>query len=711
MSGIQSIAARENSWQLRCRRTLCKFFMKSVHSHFMDQYQMITKDTTIPTHTKLCPDRFSVILIALQTFKRHHGHLLVPYSFICPNNSSWPMETWHLPLGMRVNSIRKGESYIHNIENRNALDSIGFVWKVNEFKFQTLLKVLNIYKNQFGNVNNMPLDFIIPNDTTTWPEEAVGLKLGHRVQSIQQGQLKLYTSSKEYSEPLSSLGLITKKRNSSLNTVTANSSQNEIMIAVIKSRSQYKIQSEADILEILVIYRLKYGHMRIPAHSFIVPYNDSSWPAKMWGVDIGAQLADIRDNDRDRDRDKDSGRRRRRRQRESIQMLQQSVDTMNEATNTATTTTGTVTCGTSTSRAAVVVTTGVVLDNEMEGEEKENGIDNNETVMSRLANIHTSTALKFELVYLALKLYLQKYGTVLVPASFVVPSDGTETNTELVRVTTGTATSVATTSTTSNIAATSATSTTTTSVTTAAAKECTDNSHSHWPVVLRGLRLGHEVRVLRKNKTFRQPPYSLRLDALGFVWDIKSHSSANIVALLQIYKRIYKTLDVPVDFIIPSSSSSSTNLSSSTLSTSSTTSVLWPRASWGIPLGAQVQRLKYGRIQLTESDRIKLDRLGHFMWGGNSDEKFENICIALRCHYELFGDYFVPRYFIVPSEEPWPESTRGLHLGNRIRNIRFRTAYNEEKYHKILREMKFPLDYHGKGWSRISDYPDDNIYN
>eukprot|EP01036_Dinobryon_divergens_P040906 gene40906-54165_t len=124
----------------------------------------------------------------------------------------------------------------------------------------------------------MPLDFIIPNDTTTWPEEAVGLKLGHRVQSIQQ---------------------------------------------------------EADILEILVIYRLKYGHMRIPAHSFIVPYNDSSWPAKMWGVDIGAQLADIRDNDRDRDRDKDSGRRkRRRRQRESIQMLQQSVDTMNEATNT-----------------------------------------------------------------------------------------------------------------------------------------------------------------------------------------------------------------------------------------------------------------------------------------------------------------------------------------------------------------------------------------
>jgi hypothetical protein len=69
--------------------------------------------------------------------------------------------------------------------------------------------------------------------------------------------------------------------------------------------------------------------------------------------------------------------------------------------------------------------------------------------------------------------------------------------------------------------------------------------------------------------------------------------------------------------------------------------------------------------------------------------KFLQILSALKVHDNLFGDMLVPRYFIVPSEEPWPEPTWGMQLGNRVRNIRAKSAYNQPRFHKILEESGF----------------------
>jgi hypothetical protein len=69
--------------------------------------------------------------------------------------------------------------------------------------------------------------------------------------------------------------------------------------------------------------------------------------------------------------------------------------------------------------------------------------------------------------------------------------------------------------------------------------------------------------------------------------------------------------------------------------------------------------------------------------------KFLQILSALKVHNDLFGDMLVPRYFVVPSEEPWPESTWGMQLGNRVRNIRAKSAYNQPRFHKILEESGF----------------------
>ena len=73
----------------------------------------------------------------------------------------------------------------------------------------------------------------------------------------------------------------------------------------------------------------------------------------------------------------------------------------------------------------------------------------------------------------------------------------------------------------------------------------------------------------------------------------------------------------------------------------------------------------------------------------SSEDSFHKILTALKAHDNLFGDMLVPRYFIVPSEEPWPVCVWGMQLGNRVRNIRAKTAHNKPHYHQILIDLGF----------------------
>ena len=74
-----------------------------------------------------------------------------------------------------------------------------------------------------------------------------------------------------------------------------------------------------------------------------------------------------------------------------------------------------------------------------------------------------------------------------------------------------------------------------------------------------------------------------------------------------------------------------------------------------------------------------------------SEMRFLDILSALKAHYKVFGDMLVPRYFVVPSENPWPENVWGMQLGNRVRNIRIKTAYNKPKFHEMLSECGFSM--------------------
>ena len=114
----------------------------------------------------------------------------------------------------------------------------------------------------------------------------------------------------------------------------------------------------------------------------------------------------------------------------------------------------------------------------------------------------------------------------------------------------------------------------------------------------------------------------------------------------------------------------------------------YPISTRGMKLGALVKRLRTGTWTPSAATLDWLSRRG-FRWTNARRRSFDLVCVALLTHHQLFGDMLVPRYFVVPDEEPWPKDVHGMQLGNRVRNIRAGTAYQRREQLNRLREIGF----------------------
>jgi hypothetical protein len=279
-----------------------------------------------------------------------------------------------------------------------------------------------------------------------------------------------------------------------------------------------------------------------------------------------------------------------------------------------------------------------------------------------------------------------------------------------------------------------------------------------WPRLTRGLPLGVRVAAVRSTGAYvlLKPERKRMLDALGFLWSSKEYADERarlratatspsldsgisggissgkasasamtdmlrrtigagnyslVLDALQVYRSIYGSADVPLDFVVPSSrlSDSCSNASTTTITTSTSTSTTsaptttstatplltgpreaeapgasasaWPEALLGYPLGAAVQfMLQRSKVKVHSASVLDaLDELG-FPWYRSDREKhyseaFEVILQALRTYRELYGNLYVGQLFVVPSSPPWPQSAWGMRLGSRVATIRARESY------------------------------------
>jgi hypothetical protein len=93
-----------------------------------------------------------------------------------------------MQLGHRVHYIRTKEHYVkHHPERRAELDALGFVWDDLERRWEEVRAALLAYKEVHGDLQ-VPQRFVV-NSQAPWPEEAWGMKLGSRVDTIRSKEI------------------------------------------------------------------------------------------------------------------------------------------------------------------------------------------------------------------------------------------------------------------------------------------------------------------------------------------------------------------------------------------------------------------------------------------------------------------------------------------------------------------------------------------
>ena len=114
----------------------------------------------------------------------------VPCDFVVPSKAPWPEDAWGMNLGSRAFTIRNQEIYVKDRPDRVAeLNRMGFIWNIFEEHWQRTLKSLQVYKELHGDLE-VPYEFVVPPEAP-WPEDAWGMNLGKRTESIRNREIYL----------------------------------------------------------------------------------------------------------------------------------------------------------------------------------------------------------------------------------------------------------------------------------------------------------------------------------------------------------------------------------------------------------------------------------------------------------------------------------------------------------------------------------------
>ena len=150
-----------------------------------------------------------------------------------------------------------------------------------------------------------------------------------------------------------------------------------------------------------------------------------------------------------------------------------------------------------------------------------------------------------------------------------------------------------------------------------------------------------------------------------------------IICALRIYKQIYGTFSVPIDYIIPEHS-------------------IWPNHLWGIELGIKVKGIRNSSSNKANFINF-LERSNIYEEFKNvlrsvRDAKWEDVILpALQNYYRLHQNVNVPKNYICPINDSWRVEHWGFELGKQMDNIRHRNDYSKQVLSsaEVLKSIKF----------------------
>ena len=192
------------------------------------------------------------------------------------------------------------------------------------------------------------------------------------------------------------------------------------------------------------------------------------------------------------------------------------------------------------------------------------------------------------------------------------------------------------------------------------------------------------------------------LNSIGFVWERLQPEYNLVLSALMTYSSLNNgSVMVHSKFVVPFGDD------------------VWPQATWGLPLGKCVHRIRvrgdYLNGQNAMARRRQLDGLG-FVWDVH-ELAFVRVYRALKHFRKLeraklagtareYRILRVPSKFVVPSgdESGWPEDLWGLQLGARCAAIRLKDLYvkNNPERRRALEDLGFQFSGNATlGWLEV----------
>ena len=226
------------------------------HQSWVSKHEELQKiGYIVPTHPKRVKKKDTwdkKIFPALVTYRKLYDHFVIPYNFIVPQDSNWPILTHGMKLGEIVWGIRKRNYYK---KFHNELLEIGFDldFDYDKYKSNVILTAMKIYKEIHGHFR-IPYAFIVPNEAP-WPKMSRGYKLGRIAVNIKQCDCW-----RDIHFELEQLGF--------------------------EFGPATEARWEFEILPGIEFYKQKYGNYDIPAN-FVISEQSSEWPTMTRGLELG----------------------------------------------------------------------------------------------------------------------------------------------------------------------------------------------------------------------------------------------------------------------------------------------------------------------------------------------------------------------------------------------------------------------------------------
>ncbi|EEY65911.1 uncharacterized protein PITG_03442 [Phytophthora infestans T30-4] len=221
--------------------------------------------------------QFEVLVPALQTFKRLHGHYAVPLRYTVPSTRNsgaeqWPQELHGMKLGTTISRFLKACASAKKPSKRQSLDrlraqlrEIG-VPEVEDWKRflwdEVTVPAMQTYRSKHGDLL-IPASFTVSEGDDAWPRSTWGYKLGYWTSELRRKKDMLQQYQLDDLEAL------------------------DFSWNALEARwNRYFVPARQTYQEL-------YGTSQVP-QSFVVPCNDPDWPAELGGYRLGQKVNNLR---------------------------------------------------------------------------------------------------------------------------------------------------------------------------------------------------------------------------------------------------------------------------------------------------------------------------------------------------------------------------------------------------------------------------------